>query len=94
MIPIAVAASVAIVAVLVAWVLVARFKTHLSSIEAMLIRFVVGPAVGWIGYAVLAPQQGENAVSVVCLTIVAVVALVAVIVMKHGGGGSSDAGAK
>ena len=82
MIPIAVAASVVIVAVLVAWVLVARFKTHLSSIEAMLIRFVVGPAVGWMGYAVLAPQHGDNAMSVVCLMIVAVAAL-AVILMRR-----------
>lgn len=73
--------------------LVAYLKTRLTSIEAMLIRFVVGPAVGWIGYAVLAPQQGENAGSVVCLTLVAVAALVA-IVMKHGGGGDGGAGRK
>ncbi len=94
MIPIAVAGSVAAVAFLAAWVLVAYLKTRLTSIEAMLIRFVVGPAVGWMGYAVLAPQHGDNAVSVVCLTIVAVAALVAVIVMKHGGDGGRSAGRK
>ena len=69
MIPFAVAGSIVVAAVLAAWVLVAHFRTRLTSIGAMLIRFVVGPAVGWIGYAVLAPQHGENAVSVVCLTI-------------------------
>jgi hypothetical protein len=86
MIPIAVAGSIAAAVLLAAWVLVAYLKTRLTSIEAMLIRFVVGPAVGWMAYAVLAPQHGDNAVSVVCLTSVTVAALVAVIVMKRGGG--------
>jgi hypothetical protein len=94
MIPLAVAGSFVVAAFFAGWVLVEYFKTRLTSIEAMLIRFVVGPAVGWMGYAVLAPQHGENAVSVVCLTIVAVAALVAVIVMKHGGGGGGGAGKK
>lgn len=94
MIPLAVAGSFVVAAFLSAWVLVAYLKTRLTSIEAMLIRFVVGPAVGWMGYAVLAPQHGENAVSVVCLTIVAVAALVAVIVVKQGGGGGASAGRK
>lgn len=92
MLPLAVAGSIAATALLAAWVLVAYLKTRLTSIEALLIRFVVGPAVGWMGYAVLAPQHGDNAVSVVCLTIVAVAALVAVIVMKHSSGGSGGAG--
>ena len=83
MIPLAVAGSVAVVAFLAAWVLAAYFKTRLTSIEAMLIRFVVGPAVGWMGYAVLAPQHGENAVSVVCLTIVAVAALVVIVTQRN-----------
>lgn len=82
MLPLAVAGSVAAIALLAAWVLVAYLKTRLTSLEAMLVRFVVGPAVGWIGYAVLAPQHGENAVSVVCLTIVAVAALVVIVTQR------------
>lgn len=83
MLPLAVAASVAAVAFLAAWVLVAYLKTRLTSIEAMLIRFVVGPAVGWMGYAVLAPQHGDNTVATICLAIVAIAALL-VILMKRG----------
>lgn len=82
MLPLALAGSLVAIAILAAWVLAAHFKTRLTSIEAMLIRFVVGPAVGWIGYAVLAPQHGDNAVSVVCLTIVAVAALVVIVLQR------------
>lgn len=82
MLPLALAGSLVAIAILAAWVLVAYFRTRLTSIEAMLIRFVVGPAVGWIGYAVLAPQHGENAVSVVCLTIVAVAALLVIMTQR------------
>lgn len=83
MLPLAVTGSIAATALLAAWVLVAYFKTRLTSIEVMLIRFVVGPAVGWMGYAVLAPQHGDNAVATICLAIVALAALL-VILMKRG----------
>ncbi|HEU4731553.1 MAG TPA: hypothetical protein VFT22_26845 [Kofleriaceae bacterium] len=80
MIPLAIAGAA--FACIVGWVLVAHFKTRLTSVEAMLVRFVVAPAVGWMGYTALAPQRGENVVPVVCLTIVAVAAIVAVVVKR------------
>lgn len=91
MIPLAVAGSVAALACITGWVLVAYFKHKLTSVEAMLIRFVVAPAVGWMGYTALAPQHSESTVPVVCLTIVAVSALAVIIARPgNGGGGAQD----
>jgi hypothetical protein len=47
MIPLAVAGSVAVVVFIAAWVLVAYFKTRLTSIKARVVRFVVGRPGGW-----------------------------------------------
>lgn len=94
MLPIAIAALLVVAAILVAWILVAYFRSRQTSTDAMLIRIVVGPAVTLMGSAALAPHlQSSNLVPIVCLTVVAVAAIIVVAMKRrhseHGPSGGS-----
>jgi heme A synthase len=87
MIPFAVVGLLVVVAFLLAWVIISYYRSRESSTDAMLIRIVIGPAVGLLGSALVVPhlQDVDGTVSVVCLTIVAIAALVVIVVKRDSG---------